>query len=214
MKRMIKNGIYLVVDPAMPLMELLPLLERVLKAGVSTIQVWDHFPPECDAVKYTQAIMGVAAQFHVPVLINENWSLFLQAGADGIHFDRVPDQPDELWKQAGPDRIIGITCGNDRERVKWAAENNVDYISFCSMFPSSSAGTCELVNPANVQRAREIFRGKIFLSGGITPMNMANLAPLKMDGIAVISGILSVADPERATRNYLNMLEQHAVTIL
>ena len=48
MKQVIKNGIYLVVDPAMPLMKLLPLLEQVLAAGVSTVQVWDHFPAACD----------------------------------------------------------------------------------------------------------------------------------------------------------------------
>lgn len=211
MKQVIKNGIYLVVDPAMPLMKLLPLLEQVLAAGVSTVQVWDHFPAACDPVKYTCAIMRVAERFNVPVLVNQNWSLFLQTGADGIHFDQVPHQFDKQRLQAGPDSIIGITCGNDMERVQWAAENNIDYISFCSMFPSASAGVCDIVNPANIFKAREIFSGKIFLSGGITPANMANLAPLKTDGIAVISGILSAADPAGAARNYLNTFEQAVV---
>lgn len=213
MKRMIKNGIYLVVDPAMPLMKLLPLLEQVLEAGVSTVQVWDHFPAGCDPVAYTRAIMDIGKKFNVPVLINQNIALFFETGADGIHFDQVPNQYDKLREQAGPDSIIGITCGNDMEHVQWAASNNIDYISFCSMFPSASAGVCDIVNPANIFRAREIFSGKIFLSGGITPANMANLAPLKTNGIAVISGILSAADPAGAARNYLNTFEQQATVL-
>ena len=210
MKPKIKNGIYLVVDPSMPLKELSPLLETVLEAGVSTIQVWDHFPPDCDPVVYTQTIMGIAGKFHVPVLINQNTALFLQTGADGIHFDQAPDDLDALREKAMRPFLTGITCGNDISRVQWASANNMDYISFCSMFPSLSAGPCEIVNPANILKAREIFSGKIFLSGGITPANIALLAPLKMNGIAVISGILGAPDPERATRTYLNLLEQHS----
>ena len=76
------------------------------------------------------------------------------------------------------------------DAVKWAAEHHVDYISFCSMFPSSSAATCEIVSYESVKKAAKIFDKPLFLAGGIYPGNIKQLKDLEYDGIAVISGII------------------------
>jgi len=140
------------------------------------------------------------------VLMNEDWGLALDAGLDGLHFDRIP----ENWKEIQPrlqGTLTGITVGNDLDLVRWAHENDLSYISFCSVFPSSSVDTCELVTSESIQRARELTQIPIFLSGGIRPANLHKLGNYSYDGVAVISGVLSAEDPKLAVTDYLQKMK-------
>lgn len=74
--------------------------------------------------------------------------------------------------------ITGITCNNDLSIVEWADKNEFDYISFCSMFPSSTANSCELVTFDTVKEARKITTLPVFLAGGIKPENIELLNEL------------------------------------
>src|SRR5690606_14732905 len=90
--------------------------------------------------------------------------------------------------------------------VRWAAENEIDYLSFCSMFPSSTANSCELVDFETVRSARSIFQKPIFLAEGLKHGNLGKLEGLLYDGIALISGIMSADDPAGAIRKYYENL--------
>src|SRR5690606_21445536 len=99
-------------------------------------------------------------------------------------------------------KIIGFTGGNDLERIRWANQNQVDYLSFCAMFPSSSAISCEIVKPSTVLLARQLTRLPLFLSGGINPENLKGLSLLDFQGVAIISGIMSAENPAKKVKNY------------
>ncbi len=87
-----------------------------------------------------------------------------------------------------------------------AADNGVDYISFCAMFPSPSAGVCEIVMKETVIQARQLTSLPIFLSGGITLNNIDELTSTGMNGIAVISAIIKADDPQTATKAFKEKL--------
>jgi len=86
--------------------------------------------------------------------------------------------------------------------VRWAAKHDIDYISFCSMFPSSNVGNCEIIAYETVKEASLIFDKPLFLAGGIYPENIKQLDELKFDGIAVISGIMNSEHPDQAIDEY------------
>src|SRR6185369_6565581 len=98
------------------------------------------------------------------------------------------------------------TCNNDLAIVDWAMKQKLDYISFCSVFPSSTSNSCDLVSFDTIRRAREITSLPIFLAGGISPDNMKRLRELDFDGVAVISGIMNQDDPAQAAKKYLTEL--------
>jgi thiamine-phosphate pyrophosphorylase len=148
----------------------------------------------------------MAAGSDVPVLINEEWEYLKTTPLDGVHFDTVPEDFDQLKEETGRDFIFGITCSNDLDIVRWADEHEMDYISFCAMYPSPSVGSCEIVKPETVQKAREITSLPLFLSGGIAPEKIAELDGLDFNGIAVISGILKDDDPREQAINYKQAL--------
>ena len=208
---MIYGGVYLVLDPGMDIPTLLHKLKEALKGGVRVLQIWNNWPDSFNltAKQYLiQAILEVAAPYKVPVLVNEAWELLKITGLAGVHFDEIPADYDAIKAEINRDFICGITCSNDLEVVRWAEQNQLDYISFCAMFPSTSAGSCEIVNPETVKQARKLTHIPFFLSGGITTENMEALQDLDFAGVAVISGILNAASPQMSAATYLQILHK------
>ena len=205
-KKSIESGIYLVIDPSMEEQILLEKLQVVLTKKMAAVQIWDNFQAEQNIVELIQKIHSLCAQHQIPLLINNRWEYLQTTGLDGVHFDEIPANLDKIKKEINTDFIIGLTCGNDLSHVKWAAKHNIDYISFCSMFPSSSVSNCEIIDYDTVKKATLIFDKPLFLAGGIYPKNMKQLDGLKFDGIAVISGIMNAEHPDKAIDEYYENL--------
>lgn len=206
-ERKIEGGLYLVVDPSLALDVLLEKVRKAIAGGISILQIWNNWSPQQDKVAVVHAICGVAHAKNVPVLINEEWELLNTTELGGVHFDALPEDLDKIRKAVQRPFLCGITCGNDLLKIEWANKNRCDYVSFCSMFPSASAGVCEIVTKQTVQQARQMTSLPIFLAGGITLDNIQELSGTGMNGIALISGILKADDPRQAAETFNEKLK-------
>lgn len=208
MKSKIQSGVYLIIDPSINQDILVNTLEKIVTEKIAAVQIWDNFLPGTDRLKLIDQVLRLCHRQSVPVLINNQWELVNIMNLDGVHFDAAPDNIVQLKQESGPEVIMGITCNNDLSIVKWADENGLDYISFCSMFPSSTANSCELVTFDTVRKAKEITDIPIFLAGGINPENLHSLSSLNYSGIAVVSGIMNAADPLAELKKYQKTIEE------
>lgn len=204
-RKKISGGLYLVVDPAWP--DVLTKIEPALKGGVDILQVWNNWNDPTTKVAFIHDICHIAHAHDVPVIINNEWPLLGNTPADGVHFDELPEAWNNLKATLARPVLTGVTCGNDEARIAKAIASQVDYLSFCAMFPSSSAGACEIVTPEVVKQTRLKTSLPLFVSGGITPANISTLSGLGIDGVAVISGILKTADPQTAATLYKKQLQ-------
>ncbi len=202
MKKTIQKGIYLVIDPSIDRNTLLSKLQQAIKGKIVAVQIWDNFKTGCNIKELIKEISSLCQSQNIPVLINNQWSLLLDSELDGVHFDTVPDNFNQLKQELGKEMIVGITCGNDLSVVKWADENGLDYVSFCSVFPSSTANSCELISFETIKQAYKITSLPIFLAGGIKPENIHLLNGLNYSGIAVVSGIMNADKPVEALKMY------------
>lgn len=205
----ITGGVYLVLDPAMEREKLMDTLHQALKGGVQVLQIWNHWPSNFtmkQKAELTDKIVNLAEEYGAPVLINEEWELLKTTRLHGLHFDKIPPDISHIKTSLSRPFLLGVTCSNNLDVIEWANRHQADYISFCSMFPSVSAGNCEIVRPETVQKARERTRLPLFVSGGVTPQNLRELTSLGINGVAVISGILGSESPEKTTANYKKAL--------
>jgi len=205
------NGVYLVVDPAMDQSVLLDKVGQALEGGVNILQIWNHWPDQMqsgDKQQLASYIREMAHRYEVPVLMNDDWKMLKKTDLNGVHFDEIPEDFEKIKEEIARDFIAGITCSNDLEVIEWAEENGFDYVSFCAMFPSPSMGSCEIVKPETVKKAREITDMPLFVSGGITPEKISELDGLEFNGVAVISGILQDDKPQQQTLNYNEALNK------
>lgn len=208
----IHGGLYLVIDPSVPLLVLINKTSSAIQGGVGILQIWNHWPDLADKKAITKQIAAVAHQQGIPVLINENRELLQMGEIDGIHFDEIPTDLTELRSAINRPFITGITCGNDFSKIEWAVENGMDYISFCSVFPSGSVDTCEIINRDIIRKARSFTNIPIFLSGGITLDNLSLLEDTGMNGIAVISGIMNANNTLESAQQYSKALHKINLT--
>ena len=204
----ITGGVYLVIDPAMPLRELSHKLKEVLRERICAVQIWDNWRNGLDPEKVIMDICELCHEHEVPVLINNGLELLNTLPLDGIHFDTIPENYNQIKHTLKESFIVGITCNNDLSIVKWANENELDYISFCSVFPSSTSNSCELVSFGKIRQAREITTLPIFLAGGIRLNNLHKLQGLDFDGIAVISGIMSAGQPAQTAKEFVQLMNK------
>lgn len=201
-KQTIDRGIYLVIDPAMDETTLLDKLDIVLNERIVAVQIWDNFPEEQRIQPLIKKISDRCHKKAVPLLINNRWEYLTETVLDGVHFDAIPHDFDHIKTKVNRSFLSGLTCNNNLATVQWAATHHIDYISFCSMFPSTTSNSCELVNFETVREAQRIFPNPIFLAGGIKPDNVRKLDELEYHGIAVISGIMTAESPIESIHQY------------
>ena len=201
-KGRIKRGIYLVVDPSMEEEILLGKIEQALEEKLTALQIWDNFKAEEKIIPLVEKICELCHSNDVPVFINNQWNLLKETSLDGVHFDEIPGNITRIRREIGKQFLSGLTCNNDLSWVDWAEKNRFDYISFCSVFPSGTSNSCELVDFETIKKAREKSSLPIFLAGGISPDNIKKLEDLDFEGVAVVSGIMNTDNPQEAIQNY------------
>jgi thiamine-phosphate pyrophosphorylase len=209
--RKITGGVYLVLNPAMDRSKMMHTLQQALEGGVDVLQIWNNWPRGFSSHEkeiLANDIVNLAENFEVPVLINQEWEMLKNTRLHGVHFDEIPPDFGHIKKELTRPFLQGVTCSNNLEVIDWANRFEVDYISFCSMYPSKSAGNCEIVRPETVHKAREYTHLPLFVSGGVTPQNLLPLKKLGIDGVAVISGILDSHDPCKAAADYRKALQK------
>jgi thiamine-phosphate pyrophosphorylase len=198
----ITGGIYLVIDPRPGLREILPKLKSALEGGVDVIQLWNNWNPTEDHHSFIFEVCRLSHRYEVPVFLNENWQWLKTFPLDGIHFDVIPEDVNHIRNEIGRPLLMGITCGNNEDQIRWGIENKADYLSFCSMFPSSTSNSCELVDPSIIQVTSERTSIPIYAAGGITLKNTSLVSDLGVNGIAIASGIMKSIDPRIAVQQF------------
>jgi thiamine-phosphate pyrophosphorylase len=199
------EGLYIVVPPETPLEK----VEGALRGGADIVQIWLGAKAN---PAWARQVLACARRYQVPVLVNNDVALAAEIGADGVHIDGDRPTPQEIRRALGPQALVGVTCGNQLEKVRWAESSGTDYISFCSIFPSSSVDECEIVPLETVKRAKQLVKIPVFASGGITLQNAPQVLAAGADGLALISAIFSTPDPEQAARRFKQLLQKGAST--
>lgn len=213
--KLLSGGIYLVLDPALARERLLLSLKKAVLSGkVCGVQLWDHWEGVENKGGLIGEIMTVCREAEVALLVNNNRQMLVEYGFDGIHFDAMPEESlYDLKREAGSRTLVGLTLGNDLSPLLSAGAGALDYISFCSVFPSASAGVCEIVSRETIQNARTLTRLPVFLSGGINLSTISELEGLPFEGVAVISGVMSAPDPGKAAESLHQSLNKVIRTI-
>ncbi len=186
---------------------LLNKIKLCLKEELTALQIWDNFSAGQNIIKLVKDICKLAHAKNIPVLINNKWEFLKDSKLDGVHFDHIPENYKAIKEIIKRPFISGLTCNNDLSFVHWANLHQIDYISFCSVFPSDTSNSCELVNFEIIRESRKISSLPIFLAGGIKPENLNQLNELEYTGIAVIAGIMNSNKPDESIKKYRKKLK-------
>ena len=208
-KKKIESGVYLVVDPSYGQEKVLDVARKSMEGGLDVLQLWASWKDDSSAIDLGKKLVLLANEYSVPFVVNNDLDVALRIGADGVHIDGTEPSPSTIRKRMGDDCIVGVTCSTNMDKVLWTARENVDYISFCSMYPSSSVNECDIVPMRMVSEARKKISVPIFASGGINLTNAHEVIDAGGDGVAAISTIMTSSDPKQTTMRLKEIVANH-----
>jgi thiamine-phosphate pyrophosphorylase len=204
------EGLYLVVDPTMPHLELLETVQKALMGGVDILQLWSPTQERTLRIlKLAEALMELARAYNVPLIINNDTELAKEVGAHGVHLDDYNVTPNKIRSELGEQSIVGYSLGNDLDMLRWVENAGADYLSFCTIFRTSFATRCEIVPISSVKLATSITKLPVFASGGINLNNAHLVLEAGANGIAVASAILTAMNPEQTARSFKEIIRKY-----
>jgi len=182
-----------------------PRLDDVAAFSTRLAEALDAGPVAClqlrlkdvddDAIKRAaEALIPIAHQYGVPVLMNDRPDLAVATGCDGVHVGQDDAPYAEARRIMGPDAMIGVTCKASRHRAIDAAEAGADYVAFGAFFPSGSKDNTTTAPIDIVAWWSEVMTVPCVAIGGITPDNCRPLVEAGADFLAVIGAVWSHPD--------------------
>lgn len=183
--------LYLITPPTIAgLPAFLEALEQALGAGdVAALQVRLKDVPDAEIERVTRAVLPLAQQRGVALIMNDRPDLAAALGCDGVHIgqDDVPYR--EARRIVGARAVVGVTCHDSRHLAMEASEAGADYVAFGAFFPTSTKDAparCELDTLTIWQ---ETMQTPCVTIGGITPDNCGPLVHVGADFLAVSAAV-------------------------
>ncbi len=197
--------LYLITPPAFDPDKFATELEEALAGGdVACLQLRLKEVDD-DAVRRAAAVLQPIAQAHdVAFIMNDRPDLAAELGCDGVHVGEEDMPYAQARRLLGPERIVGVTCGNSRDRAIAAAEAGADYVAFGAFFPSmTKLGAKHRGDPETLRDWSETTIVPCCAIGGITQQNCGPLVEAGADFLAVIGAIWSYpAGPRAAVADF------------
>jgi thiamine-phosphate pyrophosphorylase len=155
---------------------------------------------ESDYVHIARRLKKLVADAGRLFIVNDNPSVALSSGADGVHVGQQDVTLLECRLLLGPDAIVGVST-HDLGEARGAAEGGADYVGFGPIF--ETATKAEAVPPRGVKALEAVAAAvavPVFAIGGLTAERVPSVLASGAHGVAISSAICGATDPEAATR--------------
>jgi thiamine-phosphate pyrophosphorylase len=146
----------------------------------------------------TRILQPIAQDRGVAFIMNDRPDLAAELDCDGVHVGDEDAPYPEARRLLGPDRIVGVTCGDSRHRAVVAAEAGADYVALGAFFPSGTKAAKHRASPEVLHDWSDTTVVPCVAIGGITQENCGPLVEAGADFLAVIGAIWSHPQGARA----------------
>ena len=196
--------LYLITPPALDPDRFAKDLEEAFAGGdVASLQLRLK---DCDDETIRRAVRvlkPIAQDRAVAFIMNDRPELGAELDCDGVHVGEEDAPYTEARRRLGPDRIVGVTCGDSRHRAVVAAEAGADYVAFGAFFPTTTKIAKHQARPELIADWSQTTIVPCVAIGGIAQENCGPLIEAGADFLAVIGAIWSYpAGPRAAVRDF------------
>ena len=185
------------------------VVAAALAAGAPAIQLRDKAATSAELLEQARVLLPLVRAHDAHLFINDRIDIALAAGADGVHLG-----PDDLpvaaaRRIAPPGFLIGCST-DDRIAAMQAERDGASYIGCGAVFATSTkqdiAG--ERIGLDQLDAVARAVSIPVIGIGGINTGNITAVAATHATGAAVVSAVMSAADPARATRELLRAFDR------
>ncbi|MBM4261580.1 MAG: thiamine phosphate synthase [Deltaproteobacteria bacterium] len=188
--------------------ELLWVLEQALDGGVQAIQLREKDLDGKELYYLAEAARQLTIRYRARLFINDRIDVALAVDADGVHLGGGSVPIETARQLLGPEQLIGASVHALTE-AQQAERAGADFIVFGPVYftPSKAAyGSPQGLEP--LRQVVEKIARPVYAIGGIKQEQIKEVLAVKARGIALISAIISAADPREAAHNILTALRE------
>lgn len=175
-------------------------VRRALDGGVTLVQIREKNVSSKEFYQIALEVQKITREYNVPLIVNDRLDIALAIDADGLHIGQK-DLPIEVARKIlGKDKILGYSVSN-REEAVYGEKMGADYLGAGAVFPTGSKKDIgEPIGIEGLKRIKESVRIPVVAIGGVGMDNLEKVKETGVDGIAVISAILSREDTYKAAK--------------
>jgi len=193
--------LYLVTDPALGRgRSLTGIVAEAVHGGVTLVQLRDKAADGRALLEQARALVALLAPFGVPLIVNDRVDVAVAAGAAGCHVGQSDLPAAEARALLGPDAILGVSLDavEQAEEIDAAVVDYVAHGPFAGTATKADAGAA--VGAAGIAQVRALTALPLIAIGGLEAGNLGAAIGAGANGIAVVSAIMTAADPAAASR--------------
>lgn len=202
-----RRGLYAITPDEADTARLLRRVETVLGAGAHWLQYRNKAADAALQRAQVRALQPLCRAHGVPLIVNDDWRLAAELGADGAHLGEDDGELAAARAALGADAILGASCYDDIGLARAAAAHGASYVAFGAFFVSPTKPNARRAAPEVLAQAAPLGLPRVAI-GGIAPDNAGPLVDAGADLLAVISGVFDAPDPAAAVRAYLSCFQE------
>lgn len=200
MKPEVDYTLYLVTDSElMSTATVEESVEQAIRGGVSLVQLREKTASSRDCYDTAMRVRDITRQHDIPLIINDRVDIALAVNADGVHVGQSDIPADAVRHIIGPDKLLGVSASNLDEALA-AVQMGADYLGVGAMYATGTKGDAAFTSMAELARIRCSVSLPIVVIGGINLGNAYEFACADINGLAVVSAIVSKPDIAEAAR--------------
>ena len=207
--RLPKFDLYLVTDRGRTGgRDLLWALEQALAGGVRAVQLREKDLGGRELYLLAQKVKRLCERYHASLFVNDRIDVALGVDADGVHLGGTSMPVRAARELVGEKKLIGVSTHSVQE-AKEAEQSGADFILFGPVYfaPSKAVyGKPQGLGP--LKEVVEKISLPVYAIGGVKVENIAEVKATGVQGVALISAVLSAPDPRGAAQEILKKLER------
>ena len=190
--------LYLVTDQNLMSTESLPsAVEQAILGGCTMVQLREKSGASLDFYNIAKEIKDLTDSYGIPLIINDRIDIALAVGARGVHVGQSDIPASIARKIIGDDMILGVSATTLAE-AETAQRDGADYLGIGAMFPTDTKPDAFYVSAEELIKIRQAIRLPLVVIGGINKNNAPMMKKAGVDGLAVVSAIISQPDIKKA----------------
>jgi thiamine-phosphate diphosphorylase len=197
----IDYSLYLVTDQKLSLgRSNLDVIEAALSGGVTIVQLREKELDSRDFYVEAMKIHEVLKSRQIPLIINDRIDIALAVDADGVHIGQEDMPLDLARKLLGPEKIIGVSVFT-LDEARAAEAGGADYLGLSPIFiTATKPGLSRQLGIEGIAPLRRAVKIPLVGIGAMNTSNVYDAVKAGLDGVAVVSAIVSQKDITAAAR--------------
>ncbi len=193
--------------------ELPAVIADALAGGVRLVQLREKDLPARQQFELAVQLRLLTREHNALLLINDRVDIAMAVGADGVHIGAGSLPVAEVRRLLGPELLVGYSA-HAVDEAQRAEIDGADFVTFGPVYSTpSKLKHGQPVGVALLASAVSALGIPVFALGGVKKMSIPEVMVTGCHGVAMISEVVTAADPKAAVTFLLEKIEKYATQL-